>query len=613
MVQAEVRSREEEKQVAKVVQQGSQGAWTKWDLPRRKVTWRDLWRLEPYRISFLLRSVYDTLPSPGRYGWRHHKVLLSLADTIERERVKKRSAYTTAQRAITFLKEGARPMQSTKRKRPSILHAGLMSRIRSRQLAGWGRSQNEPHAGFGVRERRNAGSQGQVGSELATHCGPTNWRVLWLRAETPSEGLCKVAVCCFEGSDDFPSRARLLQFLVPIPRELMWACFILSLFLSLLHKCGSPPPVPISDPACLFLRWRLRVHRRVRLFLHRLLRTVESCPDVCKCSRKSGPEKSEVNCHKKGLRAFPSNIPSDVWILKLGENGITDLKANILRSVPKIESINLERNAIKSIHPQAFSGAKHLMLLNLYGNHITDLPSRGFLGLLNLRFLMLGQNQIGIVKPEMFAGMRNLSDLDLPLNALTTLPSNAFRPLIALKVLDLSLNRIQRISPKAFTGLGQLLFLNLDNNSLKTVPAGAFRPLRSLEMLVLDNNFLSTLSQSALDGLRNLQELYLRNNQLEHIPSEVFSNMPKLSQLALSGNRLKVVNGNMFSHMPELKKLHLHDNPWHCDCNITSLVKWMEQTKATLSPRDALKCASPEDLRNKSLMSLQAGKMYCST
>lgn len=61
-----------------------------------------------------------------------------------------------------------------------------------------------------------------------------------------------------------------------------------------------------------------------------------------------------------------------------GENGITDLKANALRSIPKIESINLQRNAIKFIHTKAFSGAKQLMLLNLYGNHITDLPLRGF-------------------------------------------------------------------------------------------------------------------------------------------------------------------------------------------------------------------------------------------
>lgn len=50
-------------------------------------------------------------------------MLLSLADTIERERVKKRPAHTTAERSITFLKEGARPVQTTRGKRPSILHA----------------------------------------------------------------------------------------------------------------------------------------------------------------------------------------------------------------------------------------------------------------------------------------------------------------------------------------------------------------------------------------------------------------------------------------------------------------------------------------------------------
>ncbi|MED6233487.1 hypothetical protein ATANTOWER_012455 [Ataeniobius toweri] len=203
---------------------------------------------------------------------------------------------------------------------------------------------------------------------------------------------------------------------------------------------------------------------QLMLVILSMVQAVANCPGVCKCSRKSGPEKSEVNCHKKGLRTLPSNLPSDAWILKLGENGITELKANSLKSVPKIESINLERNTIKSIHPKAFFGAKQLMLLNLYGNYITVLPPRGFQDLLNLRFLMLGQNQIGILKPEMFAGMRNLSDLDLPYNALTALPSNVFKPLIALKVLDLSLNCIQRISPKAFTGLRQLLFLNLDNN-----------------------------------------------------------------------------------------------------------------------------------------------------
>lgn len=50
-----------------------------------------------------------------------------------------------------------------------------------------------------------------------------------------------------------------------------------------------------------------------------MVQAVEGCPDVCRCYRKAGPEKSEVNCHKMGLRAFPSKLPPDAWILKLGE------------------------------------------------------------------------------------------------------------------------------------------------------------------------------------------------------------------------------------------------------------------------------------------------------
>lgn len=51
-----------------------------------------------------------------------------------------------------------------------------------------------------------------------------------------------------------------------------------------------------------------------------MVQAIDSCPDVCKCSRKSGPEKSDVNCHKRGLRAFPSKLPSDAWIVKLGKH-----------------------------------------------------------------------------------------------------------------------------------------------------------------------------------------------------------------------------------------------------------------------------------------------------
>ncbi|XP_026059304.1 uncharacterized protein LOC113043970 [Carassius auratus] len=55
------------------VELGVQGVWMKWDLPKQKITWLEIWRLEPFSISFLLCSVYDTLPSPTnlhRWGMR---------------------------------------------------------------------------------------------------------------------------------------------------------------------------------------------------------------------------------------------------------------------------------------------------------------------------------------------------------------------------------------------------------------------------------------------------------------------------------------------------------------------------------------------------------------
>ncbi|XP_060083178.1 uncharacterized protein LOC132562453 [Ylistrum balloti] len=125
MVQDNIRKMEEEIRKVKAVEMGAQGAWTKWETTERRLTWADIWKLEPCRIQFLLRSVYDVLPTPtnlhrwgmtenpncplcdqpgnlahvlsscntaltqGRYTWRHNNVLRELADTLEKERQKR--------------------------------------------------------------------------------------------------------------------------------------------------------------------------------------------------------------------------------------------------------------------------------------------------------------------------------------------------------------------------------------------------------------------------------------------------------------------------------------------------------------------------------------------
>ncbi|GFN86663.1 reverse transcriptase [Plakobranchus ocellatus] len=119
MIIDEIRNREDSTRVQKAVQQPQQGQWTNWDTAiQRSLTWNDIWHMAPLRISFLIRSVYDLLPSnanlvrwgkkddpacplcqgrqitehvlssckvalsQGRYTWRHNRVLQELVSVI---------------------------------------------------------------------------------------------------------------------------------------------------------------------------------------------------------------------------------------------------------------------------------------------------------------------------------------------------------------------------------------------------------------------------------------------------------------------------------------------------------------------------------------------------
>ncbi|XP_078587744.1 uncharacterized protein LOC144868686 [Branchiostoma floridae x Branchiostoma japonicum] len=158
LVQEQVRNLEEERRRAKAVELAAQGAWTKWNLPSRKITWAELWKLEPFRVSFMLRSVYDTLPSPanlyrwklredpacklcgergtmahilssckvalaqGRYRWRHDKVLSTIASILEVERRKKRHVEAKRAPVMAFVREGEKSRRpATERAASSIL------------------------------------------------------------------------------------------------------------------------------------------------------------------------------------------------------------------------------------------------------------------------------------------------------------------------------------------------------------------------------------------------------------------------------------------------------------------------------------------------------------
>ena len=61
----------EEARFSRLVGMSKQGAWTKWEhIAACKITWTELWKAEPHQFKFLVKSVYDVLPSPANlFTW----------------------------------------------------------------------------------------------------------------------------------------------------------------------------------------------------------------------------------------------------------------------------------------------------------------------------------------------------------------------------------------------------------------------------------------------------------------------------------------------------------------------------------------------------------------
>ncbi len=143
MVVEEVSQVEQDRYLIKAVSQCKQGAWTRWeDISNRDITWADIWRTPPSRLSFLMRAAYDTLPCPqnlsqwfgsedkfplcnkanaglqhilsgcnvaltqGRFRWRHNQMLRKLAEQLERCRVWANSSSVTLHPNVPFLRPG---------------------------------------------------------------------------------------------------------------------------------------------------------------------------------------------------------------------------------------------------------------------------------------------------------------------------------------------------------------------------------------------------------------------------------------------------------------------------------------------------------------------------
>ena len=150
MIVETVKEGEEDKRVVKMTSLAKQGAHMRWEVPERKIDDRELVNMSDSRFSFLVKAVYDLLPTPhnkhlwfgdeegcelcgargtlqhiltgckvalcqGRYKWRHDQVLREIAQCMDQRRLENNKAPREEKRGISFVKAGyKRPKSQVK-------------------------------------------------------------------------------------------------------------------------------------------------------------------------------------------------------------------------------------------------------------------------------------------------------------------------------------------------------------------------------------------------------------------------------------------------------------------------------------------------------------------
>ena len=159
LVVQEIRNKEEEGRKSIMTGFSNQGAQLRWEVPQKYLKQNEIIKMPEARLSFLLKSVFDLLPTPsnknkwfkseekcelcgeegtlnhilscckvaltqGRYKWRHDKVLRKIAECIEKRIRVNRNSNIDITSGIQFIKEGEkRDKGAGKTKRGNYLTA----------------------------------------------------------------------------------------------------------------------------------------------------------------------------------------------------------------------------------------------------------------------------------------------------------------------------------------------------------------------------------------------------------------------------------------------------------------------------------------------------------
>lgn len=240
--------------------------------------------------------------------------------------------------------------------------------------------------------------------------------------------------------------------------------------------------------------------------------------------------------------------------LESGPAGLEDAKAAIETGMTsKTDTLDLSQMClvdedIVALLPLLHKLGPHVTSLNLFLNELTNLPAGLGAALPKLKSLLVGANPLKTISDDAFEGMPNLEIVDVGFSEeLRGLPAS-IGLCVSLKILYAGNGRLASLPTELFN-CSNLEELHAYGNALANVPV-SIGQLTKLQLLSVGRNQIRALP-SELAQCSALRALYVYENELNAFP-------PGLEKLP----KLRVVNAeNNLSLPPVPREIRLECSP----------------------------------------------------
>ena len=253
-----------------------------------------------------------------------------------------------------------------------------------------------------------------------------------------------------------------------------------------------------------------------------------------------------VNLTRNNLATFADtglvcDTPTNVEIIDVSENAITDLPPRMNDVSGKLMSLSASNNKISEVVPTIFESLTTVVEIDMSKNRILKIPA-DFLGINSrMQTLQLAYNTVGSLPTGIFSRTPNITFLNLNGMALNDDIWLQLKNMSRVQILQLNHNNIQLIDNDVLDDMKELIVLDLSGNNLCSISVRLFKSQSELRVLNLTRNNITFIKKDAFMGLHNLLKLDIQQNQIQFIHPDALSGLRYLAHLNLSFNIIEIL------------------------------------------------------------------------